>query len=259
MDYKFSNDIPKHYWRNRSLLTNFLNGLHLLFPPGEKYMVRMINQAGKELQDPKLREMARSFGQQEMQHSMEHQKVVDLLREKGYNTELFDTIAGVMKDFFENKVPLNINIALIAGIEHFTALIGNIALSDESILEDVHPEIRELLRWHAAEEIEHKAVAFDVSNAMGNSYALRAASMIVAGTLVYGFITALMLEFTRQDKKLFSLETLEDFGYLFFGDHMLFPRTFKEFIKYFSPGFHPNSVEDYYLAEEVFTKLKEAG
>jgi len=259
MNFQFSEGIPKLYWRNRSLLSNFVNALHVLFPPGEKYFARMISRALKEMDDPELKRMAKNFSAQEMQHALEHTKVGEFLRRHGYDTSRFEKVLKGMIAFAEEKISLKANMAFIAGIEHFTALIGNIVLSDESILQDMHPEFKELMRWHAAEEIEHKAAAFDVSQGLDSSYLLRASMMVLAALFVYGFIGAIMVDFTRQDKKLFSLETLDGFIYLFLGEHMLFPRTFAEFIKYFRPGFHPNDVEDYHLAERVFGGLKAAG
>ena len=41
------------------------------------------------------------------------------------------------------------------------------------------PRCAQLLAWHAAEEIEHKAVAFDVLQAVDPSYALRIAGLVV--------------------------------------------------------------------------------
>ena len=40
-----------------------------------------------------------------------------------------------------------------------------------------HPVMRQLLEWHALEELEHKAVAFDVLRAVNPSYALRITGM----------------------------------------------------------------------------------
>jgi predicted metal-dependent hydrolase len=48
------------------------------------------------------------------------------------------------------------------------------------------PTMRSLFLWHAVEEIEHRAVAFDVLQAVNPNYELRVAGMAVAATLLFG-------------------------------------------------------------------------
>ena len=53
---------------------------------------------------------------------------------------------------------LGVTIAL----EHFTAMLADIVDADPEMWEGTPEDIRRLWRWHAMEETEHKAVAFDV-------------------------------------------------------------------------------------------------
>src|SRR5262249_23032630 len=49
--------------------------------------------------------------------------------------------------------------------EHFLGEIGNTILSRPQLLAGVDPRIARLFRWHGHEEVEHKAVLFDVLHA----------------------------------------------------------------------------------------------
>ena len=49
--------------------------------------------------------------------------------------------------------------------EHFLGEIGNAILSRPELLDGVDPRIARLFRWHGYEEVEHKAVLFDVFHA----------------------------------------------------------------------------------------------
>src|SRR5947208_10744512 len=49
--------------------------------------------------------------------------------------------------------------------EHFLGEIGNAILSRPELLAGVDPRIARLFRWHGYEEVEHKAVLFDVFRA----------------------------------------------------------------------------------------------
>ena len=46
-------------------------------------------------------------------------------------------------------------------LEHFTAILAHQLLGNSSHLHKADPESAALWRWHAVEEIEHKAVAYD--------------------------------------------------------------------------------------------------
>src|SRR5690606_22153657 len=58
-----------------------------------------------------------------------------------------------------------------------TAIMADAFLSDEALLAEMDPEVRALWIWHASEETEHKAVAFDVYEAIGGSYGMRVRCM----------------------------------------------------------------------------------
>src|SRR3546814_12459444 len=50
---------------------------------------------------------------------------------------------------------------LTCALEHFTAILANAVLSDPAHLVGADTEAQRMWRWHAVEEIEHKAVAYD--------------------------------------------------------------------------------------------------
>jgi predicted metal-dependent hydrolase len=64
---------------------------------------------------------------------------------------------------------LGVTIAL----EHFTAMLADMFDSDPQLWDGTPEEILRLWRWHAMEETEHKAVAFDVFNAVTQEWTAR--------------------------------------------------------------------------------------
>jgi len=75
------------------------------------------------------------------------------------------------------------------------------ALSDVDALQGAHPAMRALLLWHAAEEIEHKAVAFDVLKHVAPGYGLRVAGMVLATLGLVGFWVPATMMLLRQDRR----------------------------------------------------------
>ena len=92
----------------------------------------------------------------------------------------------------------SLRLSVTAAAEHYTATLGAVTLREE-LLDTAHPAMRQLILWHAAEEIEHKAVAFDVLEATHPSYALRMLGFAVATASLFGWTLAGMRMLLRQD------------------------------------------------------------
>lgn len=68
--------------------------------------------------------------------------------------------------------------------------------------------MRAPLLWHAREESEYKAVAYDVLQAVAPGYALRVAGMVMASATLIGFWSPGTAMLLRQEKALGWRETL---------------------------------------------------
>ena len=66
-------------------------------------------------------------------------------------------------------------------------------------LENAHPRLRALLYWHAAEELEHKAVAYDVLQAVDPRYRTRVIGLAIATSMLATMWFLSGLWFLRQD------------------------------------------------------------
>ncbi|HTR55177.1 MAG TPA: metal-dependent hydrolase [Kofleriaceae bacterium] len=192
-------DVPRHWLANNAAATAISNGINLLFPAGERFFVRSVHRFADQVADPVLREQVRAFFKQEGHHARAHDRFNDVLRAHGFQIDDFLATYERISRWIEARMPAKMNLAGTAAAEHFTAILADGAFS-KGILDDLHPKMRELLAWHAAEEIEHKAVAFDVLRAVDPSYALRMAGLAYATVLLgsYWFAASVML--MRQDK-----------------------------------------------------------
>jgi predicted metal-dependent hydrolase len=88
----------------------------------------------------------------------------------GYNTRFVDRAVAIGMNRIASRVlPRSVQLAVTAALEHYTATLAEVLLSDEEARGQLDGEIGNLLMWHALEESEHKAVAFDVyRTVMGN-------------------------------------------------------------------------------------------
>ncbi|MBC7173251.1 MAG: metal-dependent hydrolase [Polyangiaceae bacterium] len=239
---RFSYDeLPRHWFANDPIATHLANGLHLLFPAGERYFVRSVRHYLPLFEhDPILREEIRGFSAQEGSHSREHERVAEILEAQGYEIRPFLEKFERMFALLEPRLPPALNLASTAACEHFTAMFAEHAFTDEFREAHAHEGIRQLLMWHAAEEIEHKAVAFDVLTRVNDSWLLRAAGMTLATFVLLSAWSAGTHMLLAQDGFTFAqiragLRKVRASS----GRDARKDVFLKGFFEYLRPGFHP--------------------
>ncbi len=178
--------VPKHWLAGSPAATAISNGLNMLFPVGERFFVRSVKRYLDQLPQGELREQVKAFFKQEGKHASAHDDFNDLLRTHGFEVEPWLVRYSAISRWIEDRMPGKLNLAITAASEHFTAILAEGAFS-EGVLDALHPEMQKLMAWHAAEEIEHKAVAFDVLATVDDSYAIRIAGLALATVLLGSF------------------------------------------------------------------------
>lgn len=207
LDADFS-QVPRFWQQGSVVATGISNGVNMLFPHGERFFVRSVKYFLDQIEDPELRAQIKGFFGQEGRHAREHDRFNAILRAQGYEIDRFLASYERISSWIEARTPPKLNLAITAASEHFTAILAEGAFAN-TILDDCHPTMRELLAWHAAEEIEHKAVAYDVLQKVDPSYALRITGLVMATVLLTSFWTWGAITLLRQDgmtwKKFFGV------------------------------------------------------
>ncbi len=245
--------VPRHWFGGNVVATHVANGVNLLFPAGERFFVRSVNHYLDRVRDPHLRAQIKGFFAQEGRHAHEHERVIRLLEEQGYEVgrflRLYERIAyGVI----EKLAPPSLSLATTAACEHFTAMLAENALKHH-LLDPAHPTMRALLLWHAAEEIEHRAVAFDVLQEVSPSYSLRIAGLALATACLGGFWFAAAIMLLRQESAS-GAELRRDWLAARERErgHEVFARGIREYLE---PGFHPSQKDTDGLASAYLASV----
>jgi hypothetical protein len=199
-NFEFDAAIPRHWMNGNAFATHFFNGLNLIFPDGERFFVRAVHDHLGRIADPVLLRQARQFAAQEGQHANQHERYFDCLRAQGYEIDTFLRRFHRFFRFTTDWIPAPLRLAMTAGAEHYTAVLGAGAIEEFELLADAHPTMRALIVWHATEEIEHKAVAFDVLRATHPGYLLRIAGFLLATVALFGWSFAGTRMLVRQDR-----------------------------------------------------------
>jgi predicted metal-dependent hydrolase len=165
--------------------------LSAMFPNGEDFFVRSVRNYRDQVGDPELRKQVTQFAGQESMHGRLHRDLNRRLSELGFKANLVDH--GV--NFLFNRagaavLPHSVQLAVTAALEHYTATLAEVLLSNpvaQRVVDD--SDVRHLLLWHALEETEHKAVAFDVYQTVSGNNRLRCAAMdVITGVFLGGLL-----------------------------------------------------------------------
>lgn len=255
MNFPFGTHIPKRWCRDSALVTQTINSINLLFPAGERYFMRSVRHYLEQVRDDEtLWQQARGFMAQEVRHGIEHERFFATLEAQGYEL-------GPFLRFYEERylpwmertLSPELLLAGTAALEHYTATFGDLVLSGP-LLDQCDPDVRALLKWHAAEEIEHKAVAFDVLMRVNPSWGLRMRGFAMASFGLFGLWAAALIMLIKQDlasedapNLRQQLDELGRLGHALFGLDFL-PQATRAILDYLRPDFHPADHDNLALA-----------
>jgi predicted metal-dependent hydrolase len=196
-DVRFDwSELPMHWIPQEPFATHVLNVLHLLLPEGERWFCRAFQQALPLITDDRLAEDVRGFIGQEAVHAEAHQGVLAHLPSKGLDPEPFvQQVSWIFRRILGERPALTVRarqeylieqLALVAAIEHVTAFLGHWVLNSPGLdRAGADPTMLDLLRWHGAEEVEHRCVAFDVMRHFDGRYLRRVRAMFIAGPTLW--------------------------------------------------------------------------
>ena len=206
-----------HWIPADKLASHMTNAIHLLLPEGELWFCRVYNQALPFVTDPELRADVEGFIRQEAVHSRAHTKAQQYLKMHGINPDGFlQRVNFLFRDFL-GDAPLGLSflqrkslahrwlvtrVGLIAAIEHFTGILGQWAM-DNTSWDRGDPVMADLFKWHLAEEVEHRTVAFDLYRHLCKTdtgfYLGRQALMAVVYPLFFFYVVEGTRFLARQD------------------------------------------------------------
>ncbi|GAB0102987.1 metal-dependent hydrolase [Nocardia sp. JMUB6875] len=246
--------VPLHYIPGEVLATHIVDVMHLVLPEGERAMAQALSEALPYIEDERLREEVTGFVGQESMHAASHEAARRHLQELGLDVHsyvkgvawLVDRILGDHGLSGRAKEQwLKERLGLFAGMEHYTAVLGEWLLNAD-ILEakGMHPAMLDLVRWHGAEEVEHRSVVYDAYMYLDGGYLRKARTgLLASATLLPLFILSAGYLY-RKDP---SPNKGRFWGWQFLnatrrGVIPSWTVFFTEIPRYLRPGFHPSQL-----------------
>ncbi len=234
--------VPPNWFAGNPFITANFNALMAQFPPGERFLIQSARLFRDQLTDPQLRKDVAGFIGQEAHHANEHAQINLELAKIGVPTEMIERQVQWILDGICRILPEVDQMAATAALEHFTSMLGSFVLNNPDVVKDVDPSMRQLFIWHAIEESEHKAVAFDLYQAVDGSYPRLMFAYLWSSVLLTAITAYFQLHLMAKDRSLFKLgTTLKGLNWMFgFGKNAgHFRRMLPEYFDFFRRDFHP--------------------
>ncbi len=234
--------IKRHYFANSPVMSHMLTALSSTFPIGEQFFVHSVRNVRDKVTDPTLQAQIAAFIGQEAMHSKAHSDFNDAWRRDHYNLDRFQAWLA-RKNIHVHSLHPKIQLAITCAFEHFTALLGGYILRHPEVLSTLDEDAIKLWVWHAIEEIEHRAVAFEVYQAVYGDDRVR---RLLMRSVTTGFASLTLYSTTRlfwQDK----WRSLPKIGGNLFGLYLLgkmLIQLLPEYLSYYKADFHPEE-QDY--------------
>lgn len=245
--------IRRHYFANSPIMSHLLTALSSTFPVGEQFFVHSVRNVRDQVKDKKLQAQIAAFIGQEAMHSKAHAEFNAAWRRDDYNLDRFQAWL-VRKDSYIKGLHPKIQLAITCAFEHFTALLGGYILRHPEILASLDEDTIKLWVWHAIEEIEHRAVAFDVYQHVYGDDKVRRMIMrsVTTGFASLTFYSATRL-FWQDKKKSLPKVTGNLLGIYLIGK--MFVQLLPEYLSYFKADFHPSEIDYSEIVKEWKQRL----
>jgi predicted metal-dependent hydrolase len=248
--------IPVHWLGGHCHVTRFYDAMSIMFPEGERAFIESVQHYRCRIAKvPDLGRAVTEFVAQEALHSREHVRYNRRLLTQGAPVERLERLVAGQQAFARRYLPPALRLAITLCLEHFTAIFADRLLRDPRSLQGAHPSMADIWLWHALEEIEHKAVAFDVFTAVIpgplRRYALRCATMLFVTPIFTTLLWRMTFELIRHDRCVADVKGWSRLLHDQFFRRGSFVRMLLQWCAWLLPGFHPSQHDTRALIERV--------
>ena len=243
LDFQLDETVPRFWCGGDPYKTRFFDAMSLTFPVGERFFISSVRAYRDQITDPELLQEVKDFTRQEGQHGVVHTKWNALLENQGLPcVPRFERFVARKFDFHLKYLPKSYNLAYTSAAEHLTAMMGSAFVDRADMAPLFDPRMRAVWSWHSIEEIEHKAVAYDVMTKVAKvSYAMRIFALV---TFTLEFSLGNWFGVNRMLKEdgfgVFQrTKMLIKGAWWLYKPGGLFMPSLGYYVSYLKPGFHP--------------------
>lgn len=248
MSFDFESERRRFWYADNAVLTAFMAALSSTFPPGEREFVRSVLHYREQLDGPLL-EQVRAFAAQEGHHARQHTLANSWIDSLGFDAKGCSEQLEVEIEEFRQNTPDDVLLAATVGAEHLTAIMAHYLLTHDEVVAGLPDAVRELILWHAVEEIEHKAVAIDVYDKVSGDRDKLRKVFVVQTAMFATTVGRCMQHMLRQANYAPTAREWLGGARFFLGPRGLIPGIAKSYLSFFRKDFHPWDHDDRHLID----------
>lgn len=262
-DRRFGREMQqKRWWLNGDPVGSaFHNALSITFPRGEAFFVESV-KAFRDGASPKLAQEIRAFVMQEVMHSREHVSFNQRVIDAGYEIAHLEEVVRESLELTKDR-PQILNLAVTMALEHYTAMMAHQMLTDPKAFAGADPELEQMWKWHAVEEIEHKGVAYDTwlhatkDWTRWKRWKVKSIMMLLVSRTFWTKRWEGTLDLLAQDG-ITGWRAKRRLAWYLIGTPGPLRRLFPAWVAYFLPGFHPWNHDDRKLIGKYESEYSDA-
>ncbi|OUS28475.1 metal-dependent hydrolase [Gammaproteobacteria bacterium 45_16_T64] len=224
-------------------VSQYMNTMSVFLPVGERFFIDSVRHFRDQIQDPELTKAVTAFIGQEAMHGREHEELNTLLEATNTPAKEQEAIVTGLLNFGQKVLPKKHQLAVTIGLEHLTGLLADSLLRTPESVEGSEANYVAMWNWHALEETEHKAVAYDVYQAVMpdslSSYAIRTFWLVAATGVYFSLQYPFYIENVRREKALLDIGQWRSGLSFLWGKKGLKSQCVTGWFDWFRPGFHP--------------------
>lgn len=248
----FSQGFDRRWFGGDAFRSAYFNAMSMTFPLGEQSFIDSIKGVDhlidecidSEADRAQLRAQLTDFSAQEATHRHIHAQYNAVLAKQGFENAVEKRIEARLERY-KNEHPMNM-LAATCAYEHYTAILSEVMLKNPAASEGMQPMMRRLWLWHAMEETEHKAVAFDLYKRLGGHERGRIVAYLIAMLFMQFDAFLQTTNNLRRDGALWKPSTLWGMLTFYFGrpsrGNGWIWMTTRPLLAYFKRDFHPNQL-----------------
>ncbi len=240
--FDFARVRNRHWFGGDPFRSHLLHALSLTFPDGERFFMDAVRHYLERIESPALRHEISRFLAQEAAHGKAHEAFNDWIRSLGLDVEpIVEEVQEKLR--VARTRPHKAQLAATCALEHFTAILAELLFENDELRTQMDPEMRRLWAWHALEETEHKAVAFDTYQAVGGTYGLRVLVMLFTTVDFLANVARFQRRLIASDATLGPsvpvARTMRRGWFQLWVSPGIFRPLIPAYLDYFRPDFHP--------------------
>jgi predicted metal-dependent hydrolase len=243
LDFGLDGDIPRYWFGGDAFKTRFFDAMSTIFPEGERFFIMCVRDFRDQVSDPQMLQEIKDFIRQEGQHGMIHNQFNDRLKAQGIDVDKLEAFQRKnMTEFVRRLHSKEYTLAMTAASEHMTAIMAHSFFERREVLETADPRMRAMYAWHAMEEVEHKAVAFDVMQKVAKVGYLRRILAMLNVSIAFPIHTFLIVRYMLKVDGFSAWQRAGMFAkglWWLYKPGGLFASVLGHYAQYYKPGFHP--------------------